>query len=71
MPWKRSGGSVSDQTYQSRNGESGSERADWNQGCWSLVWFTTRSTMTRIPRSPASCIISPKSPRLPSRWCTL
>ena len=42
--------SVSDQTYQSRFGEAGSERASWNQG-WSLeVWFITRSAITRIPR---------------------
>jgi hypothetical protein len=70
MPSNRSGGSVSDHTYQFRNGEPGSERADWNQGCWSLVWLTTRSSMTRMPRARASCSRSEKSPMLPNRGCT-
>ena len=33
MPCLRSGGSCSDQTYQSRYGDSGDERAARNQGC--------------------------------------
>ena len=57
----------SDQTYQSRYGESAEERADWNHGCWSEVWLTTRSMMTRIPRFSAACRTSAKSPSVPSR----
>ncbi len=40
---------MSDQTYQSRFGESGLERDSWNHG-WSLeVWFMTKSAITRMP----------------------
>ena len=28
-------------------------RAAWNHGCWSDVWFGTRSAITRMPRSRA------------------
>ena len=65
MPCLRSDGSVSDQTYQSRYGESGLDRALWNQGCSSEVWLTTRSIITRRPRLPAWCTSSAKSPRVP------
>src|SRR3954466_1031599 len=41
---------VSDQTYQSRFGESGLERDSWNHGWSEEVWFMTRSAMTRSPR---------------------
>ena len=71
MPWCRSGGALSDQTNQSRYGESGDERADWNHGCWSEVWLTTRSMITLMPRLPAACSNSAKSPRLPRRGSTL
>ena len=71
MPWCRSGGSCSDQTYQSRYGESGDEHADRNHGCSSEVWFTTKSMMTRMPRLSAACKNSAKSPSVPSRGCTL
>ena len=37
----------------------------WNHGCWSLVWFMTRSAMTRMPRLCASSTSSTKSPMLP------
>jgi hypothetical protein len=41
---------VSDQTYQSRFGESGELRASWNHGWSDEVWFMTRSAITRICR---------------------
>ena len=47
------GGGSSRQTYQSRNGESGPVRADWNHGCSTEVWLGTRSAITRMPRSCA------------------
>lgn len=71
MPCLRSGGAWSDQTYQSRYGESGDDRAAWNHGCWSEVWFTTRSMITRMPRFWAWCSSSAKSPRVPKRGSTL
>ena len=43
-------------TYQSAFGLSRLERDSWNHACWSEVWFTTRSAMTRIPRRCASSI---------------
>ena len=70
MPCRRSGGSVSLQTYQSRYGESGSLRADWNHGCWSEVWLTTRSSISRMPRERAWAASSTKSPRVPNRGST-
>ncbi len=52
------GGSVlsaprpSRKTYRARSGLwGGAARAAANQGCWSEVWFGTRSTMTLIPRA--------------------
>ena len=71
MPWWRSSGSWSDQTYQSRYGESGEDRADWNHGCSSEVWLTTRSMITRMPRFCAWCSSSAKSPSVPKRGSTL
>ena len=50
-PCSRRVGCFVDQTYQSRYCDFGSRRAAWNHGCWSDVWLTTRSTMTRMPRS--------------------
>ena len=47
-------------------GPSGSDRDARNHGCWSLVWFMTRSAMTRMPRLCASSTISTKSPRSPN-----
>ena len=70
MPWYRSGGSLSLHTYQSRYGESGEEHADWNHGCWSEVWLTTRSMITLMPRFAAWCNSSTKSPRVPRRGST-
>jgi hypothetical protein len=32
----------------------GDEAASWNQGCPLPEWFSTRSTMTRMPRFFAS-----------------
>ena len=46
------------------------ERADRNHGCRSLVWLTTRSTITRMPRSRAVRTNSTKSPAVPSRGST-
>jgi hypothetical protein len=71
MPWLRSAGALSAQTNQSRNGESGDERADWNHGCWSEVWFTTRSMITLMPRLFAWCSSSAKSPSEPNRGSML
>ena len=54
------------QTYQSRYGDSGSLRADWNHGCWSDVWLTTRSSRIRMPRcARLASASSAKSPRVP------
>ena len=47
--------SVSLQTYQLRALEPGGlRRARLNQLCWSEVWLTTSSVMTRRPRFCAS-----------------
>ena len=46
--------SSSVQTYQSALALSRDERDSMNHGCWSLVWFITRSAMTRMPRRWAS-----------------
>ena len=46
--------SVSLHTYQSRRGLSRELRASWNQGCWSDVWLSTSSVMTRRPRACAA-----------------
>ena len=40
-------------------------RADWNQGCWSEVWFMTISVMTRRPRRCASTTNVSKSTSVP------
>ena len=48
-PW-----SSSAHMYQSALGLSRDDRDSTNQGCWSLVWFITRSEMIRIPRRWAS-----------------
>ena len=37
-------------TYQSARRFVRSCRDSWNHGCWSLVWFITRSAMMRMPR---------------------
>ena len=47
-------------------GESREERASWNHGWRTDVWLTTRSAMTRMPRSPAVRTMSAKSPSVPS-----
>ena len=51
--------------YQSPCGPFGSVRDDWNHGCASLVWFMTRSAMTRIPRRCASSTRATASARSP------
>ena len=53
------------QTYQSRYGLSRLERDSWNQGCWSELWFGTRSRITRMPRAWASATSRSKSARVP------
>ena len=54
--------SVSLQTYQFRALESGGlRRARLNQSCWSEVWLTTSSVMTRRPRRFASVMKRRKS----------
>jgi hypothetical protein len=57
--------SSSFQTYQSALGLVRSCRLSWNQGCWSLVWFGTRSAITRMPRLWASSTSSITSARTP------
>ena len=42
----------------------------WNHGCCAEVWLTTRSAITRMPRSRAVRISSTMSPREPSRSST-
>ena len=51
-------------------GSPGSPRADLNQGCWSEVWLTTRSMITRMPAVRAWWISSTKSPSEPIRGST-
>ena len=62
---------VTDGVEDGHSGEPGDEQADWNHGCSSEVWLTTRSMMTRMPRLSAACKNSAKSPSVPSRGCTL
>ena len=50
---------------QSRQGEAGSAAACLNQGCSLEVWFSTRSTSTRMPRRCASAIRRLKSSAVP------
>jgi hypothetical protein len=52
--------SVSLHTYQSRLGVVGELRASWNHGCWSEVWFTTSSVITRMPRACAASRNAPE-----------
>ena len=49
-----------------RTGPSGSLRLAWNHGCWSEVWFMTKSMITRMPRSCAASTSSTKSPMVPN-----
>jgi hypothetical protein len=65
-----SGGSSSRQMEKSRYGEVRDDRAERNHGCLSEVWLTTRSTMTRMPRSRAVRTSSTKSPSVPRRGST-
>ena len=65
IPLSWSFGRSSAQTYQSRNGDRESLRADWNQGWASEVWLTTRSTITRSPSAFAWFMSSTKSPGEP------
>ena len=59
------GSSLSDQTYQSPYGPSGSLREAWNHGWSADVWFMTRSAITRIPRWCAASTRSRKSSTVP------
>ena len=43
----RYGVSVSLHTYQFRRGLSRELRDSWNHACWSEVWFSTISMITR------------------------
>ncbi len=70
MPLFQFRGRVFDQRYQSRYGERGSFRADWNQGCLVDVWLTTRSTITRMPICSAWFMNSTNSPSVPCLGCT-
>jgi hypothetical protein len=42
----------------------------WNQGCWSDVWFMTKSMITRMPSLWASSTNSEKSPIVPNSGST-
>ena len=56
---------LSVQTYQSLFGLSWLSRDSWNHGWSDEVWLTTRSTMTRIPRSCAASTKARKSSTVP------
>jgi hypothetical protein len=58
-------------TYQSARGFVRSRRDSWNQGCWSDVWFITRSAITRMPRSWAPSMNAAQSSRLPDSGSTV
>ena len=58
------------QMYQSAFGLVRDERERWNHGCWSEVWFSTRSNMTRIPRAWTSSIRRTASSRVPYSCAT-
>ena len=58
------------QTYQSRHGERRDEREAMNHGCWSLVWFGTRSSRTRMPRRAASVTRRSNTVMVPSSGST-
>jgi len=61
--------SSSFQVYQSAFGLPRDERDSTNHGCWSLVWFMTRSAMTRIWRRCASSRNAARSSEVPrSGW---
>ena len=45
---------------------SGSLRDSWNHGCWSEVWFSGRSMMTRTPLACASATSRLKSLMVPN-----
>ncbi|CPU66203.1 Uncharacterised protein [Mycobacteroides abscessus] len=51
--------------YQSRLGLSALELDSTNQGCSSLVWLTTRSMTSFMPRSCTSARRASKSARVP------
>ena len=57
--------------YQSAFGLSRDERDSMNQGCWSLVWFITRSEMIRIPRRWASSTSATRSSMFPISGATV
>ncbi len=63
--------SSSFQTYQSAFGLSRDDRDSANHGCWSLVWFTTRSVMILMPRSWAWSSRIPTSSIVPKSGCTV
>ena len=45
-------------------------RARWNHGCWSEVWFMTRSVTIRMPRAWACETSSMNSGRVPNSGST-
>jgi len=54
------------QMYQSRLGLSREARLSTNQGCWSEVWFGTRSRISFRPLSCAAAISASKSSIVPN-----
>jgi hypothetical protein len=58
-------------TYQSALGLVRSRRDSWNQGCWSDVWFMTRSAMTRMPRLCADSMNAAQSSSVPDSGSTV
>ena len=57
-------------TYQSRFGLLREARASINQGCSMLVWFGTKSRMTRKSRFAASLTSASRSSSVPSAGST-
>ena len=53
-----------------RTGPRGRTGDAWNHGCWSLVWFMTRSMMIRMPRACACVTSSVKSGSVPNSGST-
>ena len=53
------------QMYQSRLGDVREDLESTNHLCWSEVWFTTRSRITRMPRFRPSATSRSKSDSVP------
>ena len=54
------------QMYQSRFEPVSDERDSTNHGCSSLVWLTTRSITSRMPRAWTAAISASRSARVPN-----